>query len=212
MNEEEYTLIINVSLDQLATIHEAQAKVVIGKASASDRLNVAWQAFYPMQKNSLTWVNNYGIYASTCSISNGSEIVQRSSTGHDAATNKIYTLQPDGGFSSPADGGDEDTFTILNLYRVKKVMTIGLYQNANVNGDDILGNAISAAPVMTGHTANITAETMVFIWLQANVKSNTVITKVTSQMTPLYFSSKEKIISVTYNAENGNFVKEKCFM
>jgi len=87
-------------------------------------------------------------------------------------------------------------------------MTIGLYQSANVNGDNVFGNVISAAPVMLGHTANIIPDSVVYIWMQSNIKSNTVITEVSSQLTPLYFSSECRQITVTYNDENGQFVPE----
>ena len=205
MSEEEYDLTINLSQEQLEIIHEARANVVIGKAPVGERVNVAWLVFKPMQKNVLKWVNHYGVYASTCKISQGSEIIQRSSIG--AAMYRLYTLQANGGFSSSVSGGSADTFTVYNNYTVKKVMTIGLYQHANVNGDEVLGNAISAAPVMTGHTASITPNEHVYIWLQSNIKSNTVITKVTSRITPLFFSDAIRCISVTYNDESGMFTK-----
>ena len=84
-------------------------------------------------------------------------------------------------------------------------MTVGLYQNANVNGTDILNSAISAADTPEGQTAAMTPYTNVYIWAQATTKSNTVVTQVTSPQTELTFGGGVDTLTVEYNSATGTF-------
>ena len=85
-------------------------------------------------------------------------------------------------------------------------MTVGLYQNANANGMDILNSAISAAVTPLGQMANMTPYTNVYIWAQATIQSNTVVTQVTSPQTELTFGGGVDTITVEYNSATASFV------
>lgn len=202
----EFKLEMAFSNDQLSVIEETNTKVVVAKPTAGDTPNVAWQAFDPLNDNTLTWEEQYGVYVSTSKLANGVKLEKLSSTGIPAADHKLYTLQESGAISDPANGGEAGSFSLLNSYSKQDYMTVGLYQDATVNGTAIAGNAISAAGVLLASTAKMTPYTMLYIWLQSEVESNTVVTMVTSPMTPLKFGGPVTNIKTAYDTKSGKFL------
>lgn len=192
--------------EQLGVLYATGTNVIVAKPTADGNPNVAWQVFKPMQANTLSWSEEYGIYASTSGINNGAVLSQLSSTKLGSAMNKLYTLEDSAQMSGPATGGKANSFALCNKYSPKPYMTVGLYQDANVNGTDIAGNAISAVPVLLASTAIMTPYTTVYIWLQSQVVSNTVVTSVTSPMTKLKFGGGTNEISVKYDSNSGTFI------
>lgn len=202
----QFTLKTAFTNEQLQLIYMTGTNVIIAKPTGGDTPNVAWQVFRPMQANTVKWKEEYGIYASTASVVNGAVLSQLSSTPIGAATNKLYTLEPNAIISGPASGGFPNAYSLTNRFSEKPYMTVGLYQDANVNGTDIAGNALSAAPVLLQSTAVMTPYTTVYIWLQSQVRSNTVVTTVTSPMTELRFGGDITEISVAYDSASGKFL------
>ncbi|MBV7530850.1 hypothetical protein [Chitinophaga sp. sic0106] len=202
----DYSLNVGFTNDQLKTLYATGTNVVVAKPSGAGNPNVAWQVFKPLMANQLAWDEQYGLYASTSNVTNGATLTQMSSVPVGAAMNKLYTLQDSGVISGPASGGQQNAFSLLNVYSGMPYMTVGLYQNANVNGIDILGNAISAVPVLKMSTAVMTPYTTVYIWLQSQVASNSVVTNVTSPMTQLNFGGGINNISVAYDSDSGTFL------
>lgn len=192
--------------EQLQILYTTGSNVIVAKPSGGSNPNVAWQVFKPLQGNTLSWSEEYGVYASTSQVENGAKLDQLSSVPVGAAMNKLYSLQPDGTITGPASGGAPDSFALLNAYANKPYMTVGLFQDANVNGTDIKGNALSAVPVILQSTAVMTPYTTVYIWLQSQVVSNTVVTTVTSPMTALKFGGGVNDISVAYDSASGKFL------
>lgn len=201
-----YRLDIAFTNDQLETIAATNTRVIVAKPTSGDEPNVAWQTFNPFQDNSLMWTESYGIYASNTEITHGAQLQQLSNTPIGAATNMEYTLDNAGVIMGPVDGGSANSFTLINQYNNKDFITAGLFQDANVNGVEIIGNATSAAPVLLASTAVMTPFTTVYIWLQSNINGNTVITEVTSPMTRLTFGGGVNEISVNYNTASGRFL------
>jgi hypothetical protein len=195
--------------DQLEVIHRTGTNVIVAKPSGGTAPNVAWQVFKPWEDNTLSWTEDYGIYASTASLEHGAELIQLSSIPSPAESGLVYTLEPSGIISGPASGGTADSFTLVNKFLYKSSVTVGLYQDAVLNGTEIIGNALSAAPVLLASTSVITPYTTVYIWLQSEVISNTVVTTVTSPMTRLKFGDGIDTISVKYDSLSGKFVPHK---
>jgi hypothetical protein len=202
-----YELDIAFTNDQLQAIYITGTNVIVAKPSGGGQPNVAWQVFRPLQANTLNWDEKYGIYASTAQMQNGAKLTQLSSTGIPAAQEKLYTLQPSGVIAGPNSGGTANAFSLLNQYQTSTgYMTIGLYQDATVNGTQIAGNAVSAAPVLYQSTAAMTPYTTVYIWLASQVISNSVVTLVTSPMTELTFGGGVNTVSVAYDSSSGTFL------
>lgn len=191
---------------QLDVIAQTNTKVIVAKPTLGAAPNVAWQAFDPLNANTLSWQEQYGIYVSTASVKSGAKLEKLSSTGIPAASNKLYVLNESGAISAPASGGKPNSFSLLNNYSKQDVMTVGLYQDATVNGTEIAGNAISAAGVLLASTAEMTPYTTLYVWLQSDIKSNTVVTTVTSPMTLLRFGGEVTDISTAYDTQSGKFL------
>ncbi|MFB6454110.1 hypothetical protein ACE38W_02475 [Chitinophaga sp. Hz27] len=202
----QYTLNASFSSDVLDTFYVTGTNVVIAKPAANGTPNVAWQVFSPLQQNQLTWTEQYGIYASNQEVANGVVLNQMSNVPIGAAMNQLYTLEASGVITGPDSGGQPNSFALQNSYIDQPYMTIGLFQNAVVNGTPVNGNAISAVPVLLASTAVMTPYTTVYIWVQSQVVSNTVVTTVTSPMTELTFGGGNNIISVQYDAGSGTFL------
>lgn len=212
-----FKLQVAFSDDELRAIYDSGTSVIIAKPSiGGDDPNVAWQVFKPFQANTLTWKEEYGIYASTSEVKNGAQLSQLSSVPVGASMDKLYVLEDNATISGPLSGGEANSYGLTNKYSGgivpgtddpnKRIMTVGLFQDANVNGTDIKGNAVSAAPVLLASTALMTPYTTVYIWLQSQVKSNSVVTTVTSKKTALKFGGGINELSVTYDAPSGKFL------
>ena len=81
-----------------------------------------------------------------------------------------------------------------------------MFQNAIINGNYRSGNAISAIPVLFQSTALMDPATDIYIWIQSQVQSNSIITRITSPVTILKFSSGVDRISVVYDSNTGLFI------
>lgn len=202
----DYQLEISFSDEQLDTLFTTKSNVIVAKPTGGSSTNVAWQVFQPFENNSVTWSEEYGIYVSNTKISNGATLTQMSSTSGNAQMDTTYTMQPSAIITGPADGGTDDAFTLVNKYANLPYLTVGLYQNAVVNGVLVKGNAISAVPTLYQSTAVMTPFTTVYLWLQSEVSSNTVVSVVTSPMTQLTFGGGVNEISVSYDSATGTFI------
>jgi len=201
-----YKLQVEFTDEQLENLFTCGSKVIIAKPSEGSDPNVAWISFQPMQANTLTWDEEYGIYVSSSEVEHGANLDQLSSTPIGASMDKLYTLEPTGVITGPDTGGEEFSFALLNEYNNKDFLTVGLFQDATVNGTDIIGNATSAVPVLLASTSVMTPYTTVYIWVQSDVESNTVVTQVTSPMTELKFGGGTSDISVQYDTGSGKFI------
>lgn len=201
----DYNLNVAFTNEQLQVLYMTGSNVVVAKQSGGSKPNVAWQVFRPMQANTLAWAEEYGIYASTSDVVNGAKLSQLSNVPIGAAMSKLYTLETSAVISGPASGGQANAFALQNLYD-KPYMTVGLYQDATVNGTEIAGNATSAAAVIKASTAYMTPYTTVYIWIQSDVVSNSVVTTVTSPMTQLKYGAGISTFSVQYDSDSGKFI------
>ncbi len=214
-----FKLQIAFSDQDLKRIKASGTKVVIAKPSLNGGLpNVIWQVFKPFQTNTFSWKDEYGMYASVSEIKNGAQLRQLANVPIGVSKNKLYVLEDNATISGPVSGGELYSFALANKYTggivsgtndpKKRMLALGLFQDANINGTDIKGNAVAAVPVLFGSTAIMRPPTTIYIWLQSQVKSNSVITKITSPITTLFFGSGIKDISVKYDSLSGQFLSE----
>jgi hypothetical protein len=199
-----FSLEIFFTPEQLDILKVTGNKVVIGKA-IEENPNVAWQVIEPIERNVVTWDNVFGIYASDVEIENGVIITQLSKTPMPAEIGKLYTLENDGSISGPTDGGVSKAYTILNEWQQHPYMTVGLYEDANVNGVDIKGNTLSANPLLLMSKTAMTVHNAVYIWLQPNIKAGDVVTYFASPLSVFQFNDTTQKISVTYDEAFGRF-------
>ncbi|CCI03318.1 hypothetical protein [Microcystis aeruginosa] len=202
----QYTLSLAFDSATLNTFAATGTNIVVAKPSGdSSAPNVAWVVFSPLENNTIQWYDQYGIYASNAEVQNGASLVQTSQVPFPATTGLIYDFTDAGAFSPGQSGGQPNEYTVKNEYSKKPYITIGLYQNASVNGSSVLGSAVSAAGVIYNFTALIIPYTTVYVWAQSQVQSNTVVTKVSSPMTQVPLTANKPSASLQYDPPTGTF-------
>jgi hypothetical protein len=185
------------------------SNVVVAKPNAGGAPNVAWVVYRPLIDNTMTWEEQYGVYASNADLTNGALLYQMSKTEFPAVESMVYPLNAAGFFGPPSSGGGKPgSFYAQNGYNnlPKGYLTMGLYQNANVNGSQISASAVSAAPVIYNSTAEITPFTTIYLWIQSQVVSNSVVTTVTSPQSIVTFGGSVTTVSLRYDAGTGRFI------
>ena len=65
-----YELNMSFTNEQLQTLYLTGSNVIVAKPTGGLAPNVAWQVIRPLQANSLTWEEQYGVYASTAKVTN----------------------------------------------------------------------------------------------------------------------------------------------
>lgn len=201
-----YKLKLSFTPEQLKTFYAAGVNIAVAKPSQENMgPNVVWQSIRPMQEVEVEWNEEYGIYASASAISNGAVLRKMSKSDFPAIDGKGYVLHPEGVFEATGPEGQKGSFYGTNNY--PEDLTFGLFQDAVIGGNKVPGNAISAAPVMRGNTAQMTPYTTVYVWLQSLVASNTVVTQVTSPQAKVLFGGKHTEASLTYDSAQGTLVE-----
>ncbi|MGO8840232.1 MAG: hypothetical protein ACLQF1_03595 [Methyloceanibacter sp.] len=203
-----YTLTTGFADEDLKRFYATGTNIVIAKPTDGGQPNVAWVVYRPLPKNAVTWEEQYGIYASNSEIQNGAALYQLAQTAFPAIFEKAYNFDPSGFFTGPFGGGSKNAYTAVNLYGnlPKGYMTMGLFQNATVDGSAVVGNAVSAALVLYQSKATITPFTTVYLWTQSQVKGNTVVTDVTSAMTKVQFGGGISTVNLQYDPFTGTFI------
>ena len=204
-----FTLNTAFTNEDLQRFLASGSNVVVAKPNGGGTPNIAWLVYRPLITNSVVWEEQYGIYASNTDITvSGAVINQMSKSEFPAVDGKTYTLNAAGSFTTPQSGGRPGSYYAVNEYNnnPKGYLTFGLFQDAVVNGNPANGNAVSAAAVLYNSTAEMTPFTTVYLWIQSQVTSNTVITTVTSPMTQVTFGGKVTSISLQYDPSTGTFL------
>lgn len=204
-----YKLNTAFTQDDLTRFLASGSNVVVAKPNNGSQPNVAWVVYRALLNNTLTWDEEYGIYASNTDLTDsGALLTQMSKSEFPALDGKVYSLTAAGFFGPPNSGGVPGSYTATNDYNnlPKGYLTFGLFQNAVVNGVTANGNAVSAAAVQYNYTAVITPYTTVYLWMQSQVVSNSVLTVVTSPMTKVVFGGSITEISLAYDAATGLFI------
>lgn len=203
-----FALMTQFTKEDLQRFLASGSNLVVAKPSGGGTPNVAWIVFRPMVNNTMTWEDKYGIYASNSEIVNGARLDQMSKTEFPAMDGRIYALNPAGFFGPSSSGGISGTYSAVNNYNnlPKGYLTFGLFQNASINGAEATGNAVSAAPVIYNSQVDMTPFTTIYLWIQSQVTSNTVVTVVTSPMTEVTFGGNTRQASLAYNPNTGKFV------
>lgn len=203
----QFQLNISFTSSQLSAIYATGNNVVLAKDTNANKTNVAWVVFKPFEQNKVQWEEKYGIYASSCDVNNGVVITTNAMSPFPAQTDKLYTLATQGKIIGPDTGGQPKAYSIMNDYNIKPYMTVGLYQDAVVNATLISAKYLNAIPLLFKSTATMEPLDPIYIWLQSQVTSGTIISTVTSPVTKLNFGGGVNDISVQYDSSTGTFVR-----
>lgn len=176
---ESYKLNIALTPEQLDLL--AGSQIAIAKSGA-EKPNVVWQALRPIEELTMTWEENYGIYATETELKGGAKIVSTARVKGDAINGEEYALVKNGFFVPQQNVGDPSSYFGRNQYTEETPMGFGLTQTAELTGSGtaLPPNPISYASVLPGNLATMTPFTTLYVWIQSSVLGGSVVTQVTS--------------------------------
>jgi hypothetical protein len=198
---------VNVTIDDtgLQNIYSANQYVTLVKSVLSNpmpagNLPVAWLAFQPLEGNTITWVENYYIYATTTTLQSGATIAMTSQTADPAQLGWIYTFAQ-GMFTGASGTGD--TFNVNNQMS-SQGLSFGLAQSATVNNTTTFA-PLNAVPVLSNENASFTPEETLSIFLSSYSDNGSVISQVASNALSFSLSSKSPTANIGFNDSTNTF-------
>jgi hypothetical protein len=200
---------LNVDFDpaDLAVINAAGELVTITKqtAGSSHGATVAWVAFNPLSANTVTWQDQYTMYASRTALQGGATISMMSQT--DALETKSLPFTTSGLFGSPDPSVTLplDSYGLENQYTTVPSMVFGLAQEANVTGTAFPASPINANIVPMNQNAVFQPLDIIQVFVQANTDNGMVLSQVSGQALTLTFGAGVNEITVKYNPNTGGF-------
>jgi hypothetical protein len=196
-----YNLNLNINQSDLQNLMASGSNIVVGKQIGSQ--NVAWIAFRPLSANSVTWVEEYNVYASSTQLQNGATIMQMSNTP--ASLGTIYALGDSGMFTAQGSA-PAGSYGVLNQSNfMGSSLTFGLSQSANVNGSQLNGKAVSAETVFFQALTMLSPSPSLVVWVQSGIQSSTVVTSVSAPQTRVSFGGGVTQASLKYDGNSGSF-------
>lgn len=202
----EFKLNLEIDEDSLRLIRSVKERIILAKPVGNGAPNVIWQSFSPFESNNVSWEENYGLYASTTQVTNGATIRRSSDSPSPAVDAAVYPFDLSATFRTPEADPQipAGTFATENQFQELPKLTFGLFQSAVVNGETA-ERPVNAVEVARGRLAQFTPFTTVFIWLQADLQSKTVVTRIASTRTEVRFGGGVDEITLNYNPETGAF-------
>lgn len=205
----DYTLQLSIDPSDLEVLKAAQQNIIIAKPVGGGSPNVAWLTVDPFTENSIEWSEVFGLYASNTSYQAGAKIfkvanVPVADDGNTYAFKATNTFGP----PSPTPPVPNGTFAISNQNDSQQYpwLTFGLTQSATIGPVAVKNAPISAAVVPSMQSVTLTPLTSVWVWLEANLLSGTVITQVTSKSAVATFGNGVTTINLKYSPSKGYFV------
>lgn len=205
-----YRLQLQIDPVDLAIIRASGQRITLAKPVNSDSSpNVVWLSIDPFQSTEVQWSEEYGIYSSTTAVQQGASITKLSETGVPAQDGATYSFTSAATFNGPFGGGvAPGTYGAQNdmPYSSYPVLTFGLTQSALINQKPSERKPISATPVLATQFAAMTPFSSVYIWLQSQFSSETIITKITGKTSKARFGGAVTDINMKYDPMLGVFV------
>lgn len=204
----DYTLQLMIDPADLEILKAAQQNIIIAKPVGGGSPNVAWLTIDPFSENTIMWEEVYGLYASNTSVQAGARIY-KVGTVPLADDGKTYPFKATNTFGLPSalPPVPNGTFAINNLNDnpLYPFLTFGLTQSATVGPVPVKNAPISAAVVPMMQSVALTPLTSVWVWLESNLMSGTVITQVTSKRSIATFGDGITTITLKYSRSKGYF-------
>lgn len=201
----QYQLNISIDSNGLNQIYAANQAVTIVKSVvanplAAGNLPIAWIAFQPFLQNSVSWIENYNIYATTTQLMAGATIVQTSITGAPVQTGWTYTFAQ--GQFTGATGGAAGTYTVTN--EQGGMFNFGLSQQATVN-NVVINAPLNAIPILNNESASFTPEENVSIFLSNTVNNGVVLSQVASNALTVTLTSQNATVNIGFTDSTNTF-------
>lgn len=207
----DYTLDLIIDPESLKIIKGAQLNLTLAKPVGGGNPDVAWLVFDPFPGNKVEWTENFGIYASPNQVIQNGAVISRLSEKFPAQDAAYYSFDSTATFGGPFTGTGAPgvgQFKVNNNMpnTSYKALTFGLEQKASINGQGISASPINAALVPAAYPVTFTPLTTVYVWLQAEFTSGTVITSINGKATAVTFGGPITSQALSYDATTGKFV------
>jgi hypothetical protein len=206
-----YRLQILIDPRDLTIIRAAGMRITLARpVNSSSSPNVVWLSIDPFQSTQVQWTDDYGIYASTTAVVSGARIAKLSETTIPAASGASYSFANSATFNGPFSSGNvpAGSYGVQNdmPFSSYPSLTFGLTQSALVNQQPVDRKPISATPVLAAQFALMTPFPNVYLWLQSQFSSETIITQISNRTTIARFSGNLTDITLKYDPTLGVFV------
>lgn len=207
----DYRLQLQIDPADLAIIRGSGQRITLAKpVSADSSPNVVWLSIDPFESTDVEWSEEYGIYASTVAVVQGATISKLSETGIGAQDGANYSFTSAAVFNGPFPGGGvpAGSYGARNDMPSSNypLLTFGLTQSALINTVPQSRKPISATPVLATQQAVMTPFSSVYIWLQSQFTSETIITTITGRSAKAVFGDGVTDIGLKYDATIGAFL------
>lgn len=203
-----FTLNLEIDNASLQLIRSAQERIILAKPVGGGSPNVVWQSFDPFGSNSVTWTEEFGLYASDTQVINGASI-RKMSSQEPADDASYYTFTPgatfEGPYLDPRVGPGQYAAQNSMPNSQYPVLTFGLTQAATINGAPVKGRPLNAVSVLPNRFVSFTPITTVYVWLESNVTSSTVISNITSNNTIVKYAGAITTRDLVYDPNLGMF-------
>ncbi|MEJ1353730.1 MAG: hypothetical protein RPU64_10770 [Candidatus Sedimenticola sp. (ex Thyasira tokunagai)] len=200
----DYELIVELEDADIDHINDAGQAITIVKnlkniPYAKDGYPVAWLAFKPFEKNTITWVNEYGVYASNTVPAPGKKLVQNSEV--EVAT--VHCMYPfsEGMFHAP-HLGTKNSYGVENS--TIDTYVFGLNQSATVNSEFAKGVPLNAEELLGKETVEFTPHESVYVFLYKRHDNGVIISEVVSTALKLDFTTVHSI-TIHYDSATAKF-------
>jgi len=206
-----YSLTLNIDPKDLNIIKAAGQRLTLAKPVGSGDPNVVWLSIDPFPSTTVEWEEKYWIYASTTEVSQGASISKLSEVSPGPALDAgYYPFTPSATFGvfQPAPAIPSGTFASNNNmpYNQYPMLTFGLSQSAMISKKPAERKPISAQAVLSQQQIQMTPFTNIYVWLQSQFASETIITKITGNSTVAKFGGGVTDITLVYDPTRGIFV------
>lgn len=205
-----YSLTLYIDPVDLGYIKAAGERIMLAKPVNGETANVIWLSIDPFQSTTIEWTEEYWIYASTTEVTPGEQIYKLSEVSHAPAQDGgSYSFTSAANFS-PFEKDKSipvGTFSTTNTmpYEDYPALTFGLAQSALVNKKRVERKPISAQSVLAQQTIQMTPFTSVYVWLQSQFASESMITTITGKRSVAKFGGSTSEISRRYDPIKGVF-------
>lgn len=198
-----YELDIQFTASDTQQINNNKQKLTIVKeVGGTSGSMVVWLAISPYQSNTITWDENYGVYASTSLVEAGATIVKTSFV-NPASSGVTYPFENGAFDAAKGDLTDPNSYGIEN--DTTGVLTFGLAQSVTANGTPFDTNPLNAVSVLTSESAIFTPIEKLQVFLHAVYNNGVVISDVDSPALTVDLTGTTKVI-IHYDGTSGHFM------
>lgn len=205
----EYRLQLILDKKALREVKNAGQRILLAKPVNGETPSVVWLSIDPFESTEVVWKEEYGIYASNNTVKHGAKITKISETGVPAQDGAFYTLTPQTIFEGPTPDPSipRGTFVARNhtSYDAYPSLTFGLTQSALINQAPQDRKPVSATSALATQTTAMTPFTNVFVWLQAEFESETIITRIYGDYAVAKFGGSVNEVVLEYDPLLGKF-------